>query len=339
VLFALAEWSLFPSDSIFGGFSYLPPSWLGALALPSVLGCWLARSKWTSAVALAAYLLLVCPHADLGFGKRTEHRSEATASPKLSVVALNVQYYAFGIETVTRALKQINADVALLSENVLDEAGIELARRELAPLTLRVGRSGETAIVSRFPVLEFKEVELPTFQASLWGTNRLEEANRGVHRSFVHAVLDVDATPVHVISVRLIAGRAPEGDLRAQIDWGLYLMRSQLAEVGFLKSYLRQLKGPFIFGGDLNAPPSAQVIRSLNEVARDAYLATNRFGRPTFRVRVPLLRLDYLFASKEWVPLAARRVDIEVSDHFPVYAEFQLGLGDRRAAAVKPERP
>jgi endonuclease/exonuclease/phosphatase (EEP) superfamily protein YafD len=134
----------------------------------------------------------------------------------------------------------------------------------------------------------------------------------------------VDGVPVNLISVRLIAGRAPATDPLSQIGWGVYLMRSQNAEVEFLKNYLARLKGPFIFGGDLNAPPSSPVVQSLRGLATDAYLATHHIGKPTFRVRAPLLRIDYVFGSGELIPLGSRRVEIEVSDHFPLFAEFQI---------------
>src|SRR5262249_27503519 len=187
-----------------------------------------------------------------------------------------------------------------------------------------LGRSDETAIVSKYPILKFTEVELPTFQASLSGPSHFEQGEPKAHRSFSHAVIDVAGDPINVLSVRLIAGRAPAADPLSQIGWGLYLLRSQNAEVEFLRAYLAQLKGPFVIGGDLNAPPSAPPIQSLRVVAKDAYLATHHLGKATFRVKAPLLRLDYVFASAELTPISARRVDVEVSDHFPVFAEFQL---------------
>jgi endonuclease/exonuclease/phosphatase (EEP) superfamily protein YafD len=329
LLHAAASYGMFPSGSPLAGASYLPPSWLGALVVPIALACWIARARKVSFALVASYALGVLPHAD--FSLRTGARKSDLSGGNLSVVALNVQYYSFGAEKVAQAIKKLGADVALLSENVLDAAEAEVVQRELYPSSFRMGKSGETAIASKHRILEFKEVELPTFQASLTGPSRLDQSQAGVHRSFSHAVIEVDGTPVNLISVRLIAGRAPASDPLSQISWGLYLMRSQNAEVEFLKSYLAQLKGPFVIGGDLNAPPSAPVVRALRELASDAYLATHHLGKATFRVRAPLLRIDYLFASTELVPVDSRRVDVEVSDHFPVFAEFQLPRQRARA--------
>lgn len=321
-LFALAKWHAFPKAPAIAGASYLPPAWLFALVVPAVSCSIAVRSRRFAWAAAGAFLLLVLPFAD--FRLRSRGSSTATAAQRLTVVALNVQYYAHGLENVAGALNRLDADVALLSENVLDAAGEARAQELFAPRTFRMGRSGETAILSRYPVVSFREVDLPTAQASLSGPNQLGQPE-GQRRSFTHAVLDVNGTRVNVLSLRLIAGRAPEGSLLAQIEWGLYLVRSQAAEVDAFCSYAAALQGPVIFGGDMNAPPSASAIGRLEEGYRDAYLARHFVGKPTFRVHpTPYLRLDYLFSGRDVPVLASRRVDVEVSDHFPVWAEFAL---------------
>lgn len=332
LLHAAAHFQLLPAASTLSGATYLPPSWLAALVLPVGLTCWLLRVKKISLALLATYALGVLPQGD--FSWRAQSRAPNPAANKLSVVALNVQYYSFGADRVVEALKKIDADVCLLSENVLDASEAAKVSAALFPRSFRMGKSGETAIVSKYPILQFKEVDFPTYQASLSGPSRLEPDQPKIHRSFSHAVIQLDGAPVNVLSVRLIAGRAPATDLISQIGWGLYLMRSQNAEVEFLKSYLAQLNGPFVLGGDLNAPPSAPAVQALRSLANDAYLATHHLGAPTFRVRAPLIRIDYVFASADLRPVRARRVEVEVSDHFPVFAEFELS--PRRAQAPSP---
>ncbi len=336
LLHAAAHFGLFPAGSLLSAATYIPVSWLGAFVFLVALGCWLCRARRASVALLASFAIGVLPHSDISWG--SEPIQPSSAAGKLSVVALNVQYYSFGVESVAKALKQIDADVALLSENVLDGSQAQAMSAAVQPSSFRMGKAGETAIVSKYPIVEFKEVELPTFQASLTGPNRLEEGQPKVHRSFSHAVIDVGGAPVNVLSVRLIAGRAPAPDLLSQLNWGLYLMRAQNAEVEFLKSYLARLQGSFVIGGDLNAPPSAPAVQSLRRVASDAYLATHRLGKPTFRVRAPLLRIDYVFSSPELMPISARRVDVEVSDHFPVFAEFRLSSKHAQAPTPSSKR-
>lgn len=173
-------------------------------------------------------------------------------------------------------------------------------------------------------MLDVNEVELPTFQASLDGPNRISEQAAHPHRTFLHARIDGHGTPVNLISIRFIAGRPATNSAAGQLEWGRYLLAAHHQEVRFFLDYLAKVKGPIVFGGDLNAPPSAMLIRHLEEVASDAYLSTHTFGRPTFRVNLPTLRLDYLFSMNGAVALDADRPDRIVSDHFPLLASFAL---------------
>ena len=115
-------------------------------------------------------------------------------------------------------------------------------------------------------------------------------------------------------------------------------MKTHHEEGRFFLDYLSRLRGPVIFGGDLNAPPSARLIQGLNQVAEDAYLATHWWGRPTFEVNRPLLRLDYLFGMNGAVPLESTRLHYQVSDHYPVLARFALPSSRERAAAAADGR-
>ena len=140
----------------------------------------------------------------------------------------------------------------------------------------------------------------------------------------------------HVISIRFLAGRPRSQRLGDQLVWGRYLVKTHHEEGAFFLDYLSRLKGPLIFGGDLNAPPSARVIRRLTDVAQDAYLATHWWGRPTFDVNFAVLRLDYLFGMNGAVPVESSRLSDLVSDHYPVWARFVLTQSDEEA--VVPAR-
>ncbi|HYX90305.1 MAG TPA: endonuclease/exonuclease/phosphatase family protein [Myxococcaceae bacterium] len=316
---------VFPPGSMLSGLGYLPASWWIPVVLPLAVGSWALRQRGPSVALVAAFLVLLALAGDFSLTRRPS--PPADSQRKLSVLALNVRGYLSGRAEVVRALTDSGADVALLSENVLTAEEAEQLRKEVFPAQFRMGRSGETAILSRRPILDFKEVNLPSHQLSLTGPNSLEERDKGPPRSFVHAVVDADGLPVHVISVRLIAGRPPASDPWNELRWASYLLRAQADEFAFFENYLRRLKGPFIFGGDLNATPPSFGVRRLSALAVDSYLALHSFGRPTFRVSAPVMRIDYLFASPELVPVMADRLDVVVSHHFPVYAEYRIPPG------------
>ena len=113
-------------------------------------------------------------------------------------------------------------------------------------------------------------------------------------------------------------------------------MKTHHQEGRFFVDYLSRLRGPIVFGGDLNAPPSAKLIRSLSEVAEDAYLATHWWGRPTFEMDRPLLRLDYLFGMNGAVAVESSRLPRRVSEHHPVRARFVVSPSNANGAMSTP---
>ena len=282
----------------------------------------MAVRQWRGALTVgAAFLVLLLCQEDISLRPR---KSPPPGAHVLRVAALNVQFYRHGRPQVVDAVKSMDADVVFLSENDVPAGELPQLTALYAPLHFYPGRSQETAIVSRTALRDVKEVELPSFQASLYRRNKLEEQSSHPHRSFVHAQLDVDGTLVHLISIRFIAGRPRTRRAADQLEWGRYLVRTHHDEIRFFVDYVSALKGPVIFGGDLNATPSARLIQRLNDVAEDAYLATHWWGRPTFDVNYPLLRLDYLFGMNGAVPLESTLLPQRVSDHYPIAASFAL---------------
>ncbi len=99
-------------------------------------------------------------------------------------------------------------------------------------------------------------------------------------------------------------------------------MRAQNAELEFFLDYIAALRSPVIFGGDLNAPPGSKTIRRITRAARDAWVERHFWGGFTFRTGLPFLRLDYLFSMNGVAAVSAERLNVKISDHFPVIAEF-----------------
>jgi endonuclease/exonuclease/phosphatase family metal-dependent hydrolase len=87
---------------------------------------------------------------------------------------------------------------------------------------------------------------------------------------------------------------------------------------------------PRILCGDLNAPPGTLAYRRVRRVLHDAYLGGRvRWNHGTFPTRWPMLRIDHVFLSPEWI---VRDVKIPrtylsriASDHLPLLVEVSLG--------------
>jgi endonuclease/exonuclease/phosphatase (EEP) superfamily protein YafD len=326
LIWILVYYDFFPADSKWLALGYLPPIWfIIFLAIP-LLFFGLARQRRLWVPVTGIYLVFLLVFGDFSF-KRSGYQYDLQdgTAPTVSVIALNVRYYSYGVDRISEFIRSSGADIYLLNENVLNEEQRQIFEKAIYPLHFYLGRPEETAIVSRYPIVAVKEVELPSHQASLHDYNLIETQPLNPQRSFIHAVIAVNDRNLHAVSLRFIAGRAKDRSFREILRWGFYLLETQRTELEFFMQYLDRLEGPVIFGGDLNATPSSFVIRTLSKNATDAYLHDHIWGGFTFPTEImPIARLDYLFCRHEAFPIRSTRLPQIVSDHYPVLAEFKI---------------
>ena len=329
---------LLPESSFLYGIDFIPPLWFFPAVAIAVILAWASRRGTAALVLSVMYGILLAGFGDVAIPFFQERADPGPRSQTMSVAALNVRYYSYGLDKVLDEVKRTNADLMLLSENVLAEDQISHVEKVLAPSSFRMDHENGTAIVSRYPIVSYNEITLPSHEASLSGGNDIDSMDAHPHRSFSHAILNVNGTRVHAISIRFIAGRPKDHSFRENLLWGRYLLRVQKQEVEFFTEYLSRLKGPIVFGGDLNAPPRSKTMRELEKIARDAQIEHNFWGGVTFRTEFPTLRIDYLFGMNGMESTAAHRLNDEVSDHFPVYAEFRFN-GEGSTPADRASSP
>lgn len=170
------------------------------------------------------------------------------------------------------------------------------------------------AILSKWPLRVRRAAELPTVAASLAFEPR--------------GALWVSAIPgdqeVQIINTHLgLSRRERLAQARALLgpDW--------LGDPACAR--------PVILLGDFNALPNSAVHRMFACVLRDAHRRAAPARRPTFPSRFPVLRLDYIFVSKD---IKVQQVQVPrtpltqlASDHLPVVADLAL-LTVREPAGV-----
>lgn len=324
----LCKYTDLPDNSVFQVFGYISYFWILVLSAVVLILLLLLRKLNIALSYLALIIVFVLSLNDFSLSfihHKTPENIEAYDS--LKVIAYNVKYYAYGIEKISRFINASDAEVVLLSESVLTPEKLAYLKNNLYGYTLLTDNGHDLSILSKYPVLDYKIVELPTYLASLSSSNDIEKSKTGgVHRSFVHAVININGTTLNVLSLRLIAGRPKDRSIAESIKWGKYLINAQDDELSAFINYIQKLNGPVIFGGDLNVPPNSEIIHRINHYAKDTYLEEHSFGSFTFKVSFPTMRLDYLFHSKDVISKSTEvmKVNPVLSDHFPVRAEFLI---------------
>lgn len=317
--------------SVFPALSYVPALPLTLLAfLLMALTARHGRQRVLAAAVAASHYLLCGDYAAYRFFERFE-RDAYAGTASIRVGAANVQYLHQGPAYVGRELHKLDTDVWLLSEFETSSTQEQDFLAQLPDYELVIGRSRDVAVLSRQPVLDWKEIPLPSHQTSLRQRNSIAAQTGHPKRSFLHVTIGTSEGPVHVIPLRFIAGRPPADDPMSQFRWGRYLLREQAREVDAFASYVAGINGPVIFGGDLNATHASVVVRRLRKIGRDVYLESNPFGDYTFRTFTPwlpplaTLRLDYLFATSQVDIMRSWRELKKISDHYPIIGDFTIG--------------
>lgn len=90
-----------------------------------------------------------------------------------------------------------------------------------------------------------------------------------------------------------------------------------------LLELIRPIRGPVIFGGDLNAwEERHREIAPLREALLDCALALGEERTKTWPAAEPRLQLDYLFVRGSFRPVSFRTIPTLTSDHCPIVIEL-----------------
>ncbi len=103
------------------------------------------------------------------------------------------------------------------------------------------------------------------------------------------------------------------------------LRRAELGQaLGVLEQTTRFPETPVIFGGDFNAPATDPVHLQMTADFTDAFSATGTGWGNTFHRRLPILRIDHLYATRHITPVRSRAILTRHSDHRMVVADFLM---------------
>ena len=278
---------------------------------------------WQILFLLASYGVA----GDHNFFETTHLKNKAASGSQqtFTVSTFNAQNLKGGIEKFISSIKQLDTDIILICENSLRDSDINKLNQMLTTYSRYTGRLEGTAIFSKIPLITFKEVTLPSHQASLSKNNDIIDIGYRRRRSFSHGIIKIANQNVHLISLRFIAGRTPKTGLMQKIIWSKYLLNEQRKEVKYLLSYIENLEGPIIIGGDLNALPRSSTIAEMKKTLYDSFLEINRIGQFTFNAeKGRFLRLDYIFYKGSIKAVNSSIGNRISSDHLPVVTKFAM---------------
>lgn len=96
-------------------------------------------------------------------------------------------------------------------------------------------------------------------------------------------------------------------------------------QVRQLMAHIKSCPYPVIVTGDLNETPASYVYHKLTDDLSDAYSETGtNFFENTFSGQLPFFRIDYILYSDDFSALNYEKIDVDLSDHFPITTSFTI---------------
>lgn len=142
-------------------------------------------------------------------------------------------------------------------------------------------------------------------------------------------VVDPDGREIEVVNVHLNTA-ATNLELWKPSAWREHRENRQLRrqELSVALQLLEQTspfpRRPTLFGGDFNSSASDHVHSLLARDFRDSFAMAGTGWGNTFQRRVPVLRLDCLYATRQFTPVRCRAVTTRKSDHRMVISDLIL---------------
>ncbi len=277
-----------------------------ALAAVALAG----RMRTAAAVSLLAGAALL--FGPLGFTVPLP-REMPRESTKLRVMTYNVHQGRYGITEVAAVIDRCSPDVLCLQEvNANGPWGDPVWQIEqLQWKRWHVVREADVAILSRKPIRGRRSAYLPL----------------GTMRAVLAAQILVNGKPVTVVTTHFNVARAGPSFLESRGRAREYLTSAasvRLAQTAALLKFAESLSGRVIITGDLNTPPRGFCYRRISSRYSDCFATAGWGFGYTYRSRLPVLRIDYVFADRSLAAASCFAPNAAASDHKPVVADILI---------------
>lgn len=122
-----------------------------------------------------------------------------------------------------------------------------------------------------------------------------------------------------------LTGLHPDSSTHKLVDKFVETTRRHQAEWNDeLLPLIEKTKVPIIVAGDFNDTPASYIYQQITHHLNDPYVEQGRGFGTTYHGPFPAFRIDFIFHSPELEALSYKRVKTNISDHYPIVAQFQF---------------
>ncbi len=221
---------------------------------------------------------------------------KSTFTPTWALPEREITVVTYNIEFSRR----LDDALALVKAQNPDVVCLQVIRLELMPKIEReLGMSG--AWIGQYGSSEWGNAVLA--KGRVTEAQSIPSARGGSFGAW--AAVEIDGARFVVGSVHLLHAKSLTGGFAAR--------ERQVRSIG---AAVCDIGAPVIIAGDFNTPPVGTNYQIMTAAMEDVGVGTGA----TLPSSYPLVRADYVFASREWQGLSARTLTSRISDHQPVVA-------------------
>jgi endonuclease/exonuclease/phosphatase family metal-dependent hydrolase len=312
-------------------------------------GCWLVFNIKYSLLSLAALIIgWKSISAFIAFNWPAAEKQFAAPEHSITVMSYNVSLFGlyrekdskYNRQAMFALIKKQTPDIACFQDFYTSEKPHDFNNREDISKEMQLpyryfssdfNRGGGmqhwgSIIFSRYPIIASEKVKL---------------SGGPLSESMIYADIVRDKDTIRIINMHLESYRFNEKDYRSiekikkQEDTGLVATKGIMQKMkeafqrrgrqaGIVAAFIRESPYPVVVCGDFNDTPASYTYFTIKGSLQDAFLEKGTGIGRTFTGLAPTLRIDYILPGKAFTVNSFRKINSDLSDHYPVIANLNL---------------
>jgi len=181
------------------------------------------------------------------------------------------------------------------------------------------------ATFSKFPIINKGIISFPrTVNKSLYVDLSVNDDTIRIYNNHLQSVSFHMRNMAFLDTIKLNYG---EEDLREIKDISIKLKMAYVRrsiQVDSISYHINNCPYPVVVCGDFNDTPVSYAYNRMSKGLNDAFITSGRGIGTTYHGIFPSLRIDYILHSREFYPLTFERMNVILSDHYPIMCTFDL---------------